>query len=65
MADVTGMFVPTYQGLSAADFVRPPAAVRPPCPFDVPGRIPFHQDLSPRHIDNVASQARDVLRKAA
>ena len=42
MAIVSGIFVPTYQGLSAADFVRPAQPARPACfPFDAPGRLPF------------------------
>jgi len=51
MASVTGMFVPTYQGLSATDVVGPwlagararrPAAT--PCfPFDVPHRLSFYR----------------------
>ncbi|MBF8300275.1 MAG: hypothetical protein HW394_645 [Acidobacteria bacterium] len=44
MASVTGMFVPTYQGLSAVDFVRPVPAARAACfPFDVPDRLPFYR----------------------
>ena len=43
-AGSSGMFVPTYQGLSAADFVRPAAATREACfPFDVSGRLPFYR----------------------
>jgi dTDP-4-amino-4,6-dideoxygalactose transaminase len=44
MAIVTSTFVPTYQGLSAADFVRPVAAAREDCfPFNVDGRLPFYR----------------------
>jgi dTDP-4-amino-4,6-dideoxygalactose transaminase len=42
MASVTRRFVPTYQGLSATDFVRPSSHA--PCfPFDVPDRLPFYR----------------------
>lgn len=41
---MTGTFVPTYQGLSAADFVRAAPASRVACfPFDVPDRLPFYR----------------------
>ena len=41
MAGMTGTFVPIYQGLSAADFVRA-AERRAACfPFNVPHRLPF------------------------
>jgi len=43
MAGVTGTFVPTYQGLSALDFVRPVAARAACFPFDVPHRLPFYR----------------------
>ena len=44
MAIVTSTFVPTYQGLSAADFVRPAPATREACfPFNVAGRLPFYR----------------------
>jgi dTDP-4-amino-4,6-dideoxygalactose transaminase len=53
MASVTGMFVPTYQGLSATDFVRPWLAGalarrrpggRTSCfPFDVTHRLSFYR----------------------
>ena len=44
MATMTGTFVPTYQGLSALDFVRPATAARAACfPFDVPDRLPFYR----------------------
>ena len=43
-AAIRGTFVPTYQGLSAADFVRPAAATRAACfPFNVDGRLPFYR----------------------
>jgi dTDP-4-amino-4,6-dideoxygalactose transaminase len=44
VASVTGTFVPTYQGLSAGDFVRPaqPARVAG-FPFDAPGRLAFYR----------------------
>lgn len=38
-----GTFVPTYQGLSAVDFVRPVASGAPPFPFNVPDRLPFYR----------------------
>lgn len=42
MASMT--FVPTYQGLSAFDFVRPAAAARTGCfPFNVRDRLPFYR----------------------
>ena len=41
---MTGTFVPTYQGLSATDFVRAAPASREACfPFDVPDRLPFYR----------------------
>ena len=41
---MTRTFVPTYQGLSAADFLRPVSAARAACfPFDVPDRLPFYR----------------------
>lgn len=44
MAGMTGTFVPTYQGLSAIDFVRPAPTVRTACfPFDAPHRLPFYR----------------------
>ncbi len=44
MAIVTSTFVPTYQGLSAADFVRRATATREACfPFNVAGRLPFYR----------------------
>ena len=50
MAIVTSTFVPTYQGLSAADFVRPAAATREACfPFNVEGRLPFYRCRTPLH----------------
>jgi dTDP-4-amino-4,6-dideoxygalactose transaminase len=42
MARVSGTFVPTYQGLSASDFVR--VAARDDCfPFNVPHRLAFYR----------------------
>ena len=38
-----GTFVPTYQGLSATDFVRPVVSGTPPFPFNVPDRLPFYR----------------------
>jgi dTDP-4-amino-4,6-dideoxygalactose transaminase len=43
MASVIGTFVPTYQGLSATDFVRPATARTRPYPFNVDGRLPFYR----------------------
>ena len=44
MASVSGTFVPTYQGLSAIDFVRPRPAVRERCfPFNVADRVAFYR----------------------
>ena len=43
MASVIGTFVPTYQGLSAGDFVRTPAAAAGGFPFNVPHRLPFYR----------------------
>lgn len=41
---VRGTFVPTYQGLSAIDLLRRPAAVDTACfPFNVPDRLPFYR----------------------
>ena len=37
------MFVPTYQGLSAGDFLRPAAAPRSCFPFDAPNRRFFYR----------------------
>jgi dTDP-4-amino-4,6-dideoxygalactose transaminase len=43
-AGIRGTFVPTYQGLSAVDFVRPAPATRAACfPFNVDGRLPFYR----------------------
>src|SRR6185503_8464192 len=43
-AAIRGMFVPTYQGLSAVDFVRPAPATRAACfPFNVDGRLPCYR----------------------
>ena len=54
MASVTGTFVPTYQGLSAVDFVRPAPAARAACfPFNVAGPAALlprpQRHLSPVH----------------
>lgn len=43
MASVTGTFVPTYQGLSAADFVRSAGKDADCFPFNVPHRLPFYR----------------------
>lgn len=43
MASVTGTFVPTYQGLSALDFVRRARSATRPFPFNVPDRLPFYR----------------------
>ena len=43
MASVTGTFVPTYQGLSATDFVRAAATGADCFPFNVPHRLPFYR----------------------
>jgi dTDP-4-amino-4,6-dideoxygalactose transaminase len=43
MASVIGTFVPTYQGLSARDFVRPATPGTRPFPFNVPDRLPFYR----------------------
>ena len=43
MANVIGTFVPTYQGLSAADFVRSTTAGHECFPFTVPHRLPFYR----------------------
>jgi dTDP-4-amino-4,6-dideoxygalactose transaminase len=43
MASVIGTFVPTYQGLSAGDFVRTPAGAAGVFPFSVPHRLPFYR----------------------
>lgn len=41
---MTGTFVPTYQGLSAVDLVRPAQAPRTACfPFDASGRLAFYR----------------------
>ena len=40
---MTGTFVPTYQGLSMADFVRPRRAHAACFPFDVADRLPFYR----------------------
>jgi dTDP-4-amino-4,6-dideoxygalactose transaminase len=43
MASVIGPYVPTYQGLSATDFVRSVARTEECFPFDVPHRLPFYR----------------------
>src|SRR6188474_581758 len=43
MASVIGTFVPTYQGLSATDFVRAAAKETDCFPFNVPHRLPFYR----------------------
>lgn len=43
MASVIGTFVPTYQGLSAGDFVRSAAPATEWYPFNVPHRLPFYR----------------------
>ena len=43
MASVIGTYVPTYQGLSATDFVRSAAERSDWFPFDVPHRLPFYR----------------------
>ena len=43
MASVIGTFVPTYQGLSATDFVRTPAVAAGGFPLNVPHRLPFYR----------------------
>jgi dTDP-4-amino-4,6-dideoxygalactose transaminase len=43
MASVIGTWVPTYQGLSATDFVRSAASENDWFPFNVPHRLPFYR----------------------
>src|SRR5262245_22065894 len=43
MASVIGTFVPTYQGLSAMDLVRPAASNTDCFPFNVAHRLPFYR----------------------
>ena len=45
LARLTGTYVPIYQGLSAADLVRPARARRFELyfPFDRPDALPFYQ----------------------
>ena len=44
MVGVTGLFVPTYQGLSAADLLRrTPATATTAFPLNAPGRLPFYR----------------------
>lgn len=37
------MYVPTFQGLAASDFVRPPCSKECPYPFNVPNRLLFYR----------------------
>jgi hypothetical protein len=43
MASVIGTFVPTYQGLSATDFVRTRGGAAGCFPFNVPHRLSFYR----------------------
>ena len=43
MASVVGTFVPTYQGLSATDFIRAAVKEADCFPFNVPHRLPFYR----------------------
>ena len=43
MASVIGTYVPTYQGLSATDFVRSSYSGNDWFPFNVPHRLPFYR----------------------
>ncbi len=43
MASVIGTYVPTYQGLSATDFVRSTTDGNDWFPFNVPHRLPFYR----------------------
>ena len=43
MASVIGTFVPTYQGLSATDFIRAAVKETDCFPFNVPHRLPFYR----------------------
>ena len=43
MASVVGTFVPTYQGLSAAHFVRPAVVSAAPYPFNAPHRLSYYR----------------------
>ena len=43
MASVIGTFVPTYQGLSATDFIRTAVKETDCFPFNVPHRLPFYR----------------------
>jgi hypothetical protein len=43
MASVIGTFVPTYQGLSATDFIRSAVKETDCFPFNVPHRLPFYR----------------------
>src|SRR5688572_28340298 len=43
MASVIGTYVPTYQGLSATDFVRSASSGNDWYPFNAPHRLPFYR----------------------
>src|SRR5688500_20113370 len=43
MASVIGTYVPMYQGVSAADFVRAASTGTVCFPFNVPHRLPFYR----------------------
>src|SRR5688572_22182135 len=43
MAPLSATFVPTYQGLTASDFLRAPRPHAAEFPFDVPDRLPFYR----------------------
>src|SRR5512132_1157990 len=43
MADMMGTFVPTYQGLSATDFIRAAATTERGFPFEGPHCLPFYR----------------------
>jgi len=43
MASVIGTYVPTYQGLSAGDFVRPAAQAAGWYPINAPHRLSFYR----------------------
>lgn len=63
MANVTGTFVPTYQGLSPSDFVRPLPASQTPCfPFETPGRLAFYRARNAiYHLFRVLGERRSPL----
>src|SRR5215217_3937047 len=46
VAVVTRTFVPTYQGLAAADFLRAATHAQPPFPLNVPNRLRFYRATS-------------------